>query len=222
MQMIKLNRSNKHLTPLGVVLHETATPEATAQSEWNYFNNNSVKASAHAFIDWKEVIQAIPYDEQAWHAGQTANKIFIGVEMCNTSDPAKFEMVYQNTLNLISDLFIQFNLGYCDKNNLMSHNEVSIKWGETNHTDPTAYLKKFGKTIDTFRTDLNIMLFNKKGQKILFGEVVEKMVIDNALQILTDKGIIDSPEFWKGACNYIMNLDLFIIKIATYIRDNTK
>lgn len=226
MTMLQHNRTYKTFSPCGVVLHETANPEATAQNHFNYFNKAELpagkRANAHAFVDWNELVQCVPYDERGMHAGQTANKKYIGVEMCNTSDPAKFEIVYQNTLNLISDLFIQYDWGYCDNNNLMSHNEVSKKWGETNHTDPTAYFKKFGKTIDIFRTDLNIMLFNKKGQKILYGEVVEKMVIDNALKILVDKGIIDSPEFWKGACNYEINLDLFIIKIATYIRDNTK
>jgi len=49
-QFIKMNRSNKPFTPIGVVLHETATPGATAKNEFNYFNNNKVGASAHGFI----------------------------------------------------------------------------------------------------------------------------------------------------------------------------
>ncbi len=41
-----------------------------------------------------------------------------------------------------------------NKDTLMSHAEVSQKWGETDHNDPIAYFGQFGKTVDNFRSEV--------------------------------------------------------------------
>ena len=64
-RFITKNRSRKVLIPMGIVIHETATPGATAENEYNFFNSAGRNASAHGFVDWKEYIQTIPYDEVA-------------------------------------------------------------------------------------------------------------------------------------------------------------
>ena len=154
---ITKNRPGTPLKPVGMVLHDTATPGATAMNERNYFNNNNVKASAHAFVDWNEIVVTIPFNEVAWHAAQPANSMFLGIEMCvpKPHDAAKFKAVYDATVGLFADSFItKLKVTTVTKANLMSHHEVSLKWHNTDHTDPDAFLKEYGKTMDGFRADV--------------------------------------------------------------------
>lgn len=154
-KFISKNRSYRALLPIGIVLHETATLNATAENEFNYFNNNIVNASAHAFIDDTIIIETIPLNEGAWHAGRTANLSYIGVELCNFGDKKKFEEVWKRAVWYFSYLFINIlKITTVTKDNLMSHYEVSNRWKETNHTDPVDYFYKFGKTVDDFRNDV--------------------------------------------------------------------
>lgn len=160
-KLIANNRSHKAFKPTGIVLHETATPGATAQNEYSYFNNHEkLGKSAHAFIDCTEDIQLIPWDEMAWHAKTQANKRFIGIEMCRpkNDDPKKLEkmlITYYAAVDAFARLFFYvLKIKKVTKENLMSHHEVSLKWKESTHTDPTSYLKEIGKTMDGFRADV--------------------------------------------------------------------
>jgi hypothetical protein len=75
------NRSGLPLNPTGQVVHSTADPGATAQDIRNYFNNHEAEASTHAVIDWNSIVEMIPENEIAWHAGPTANSKFLSFEM---------------------------------------------------------------------------------------------------------------------------------------------
>ena len=152
-KLIQNNRSGSRLSPKGVVVHETATPGATAEREYQYFNSADRGASAHAFVDWEDVIQTIPYDEVAWHAGPTANSRYIGIELCRPSghDPEKFGRVWNNAVSLFADLFREHGFGEVTVDNLLSHAEVSSRWRESDHTDPVGYFAEYGKTVNDFR-----------------------------------------------------------------------
>lgn len=150
-KLLSKNRSYELLVPVGIVLHETATPGATAQNEFLYFNGGDRGASAHGFVDWNGYIQTIPYDEVAWHAGYTANHKYIGIEMCHATNKADFDKVWDNTVEIVVDLINKCGFSI---NELTTHNEVSLRWGETDHTDPIGYFKKFGKTFEDFKNDV--------------------------------------------------------------------
>lgn len=152
-KLIQNNRSGSRLNPIGIVVHETATPGATAEREYQYFNGADRGASAHAFVDWEDVIQTIPYDEVAWHAGPTANSRYIGIELCRPSghDPDKFGRVWNNAVSLFADLFREYGFGTVTVDNLLSHAEVSSRWRESDHTDPVGYFAEYGKTVNEFR-----------------------------------------------------------------------
>lgn len=152
-KLIGNNRSDSRLSPIGIVVHETATPGATAEREYQYFNSADRGASAHAFVDWEDVIQTIPYDEVAWHAGPTANSRYIGIELCRPSghDPEKFGRVWNNAVSLFADLFREHGFGEVTVDNLLSHAEVSSRWRESDHTDPVGYFAEYGKTVNDFR-----------------------------------------------------------------------
>ena len=152
-KLIQNNRSGSRLNPKGVVVHETATPGATAEREYQYFNGGDRGASAHAFVDWEDVVQTIPYDEVAWHAGPTANSRYIGIELCRPSshEPDKFERVWNNAVSLFADLFREHGFGEVTVDNLLSRAEVSSRWRESDHTDPVGYFAECGKTMNEFQ-----------------------------------------------------------------------
>lgn len=164
-RFISMNRSGKTLDAIGTVVHETATPGASDENEYNYFNSGYRGASAHAFVDYDSITQTIPWTEQAWHAGPTANKSYIGIELCNYSDPAKFNEIWNRAVWLFAYVHVKvINVTTINKTTLMSHAEVSNTWGETDHMDPIAYFAKFGKTVDDFRAavqaEINSMISN--------------------------------------------------------------
>jgi len=153
-KLLSNNRSFKTLNAGGMVVHETGNAGATAENHFTYWNRRYVGSSIHAVIDWQEVIQLVPYNEQAWHAGRTANGKYIGVELCRPTEhnPEEFAAVWQNAIDLFSDIFIeQLGITTVTIDNLRSHAEVSNQWHETDHQDPIAYFEEYGLTVDDFR-----------------------------------------------------------------------
>ncbi|OWA37885.1 N-acetylmuramoyl-L-alanine amidase [Saccharibacillus sp. O16] len=86
--------------PAFFVAHDTGNPGASAEAHFRYFNNlQGRSASAHTFIDDKQILEIIPTGtgdepgEKAWHVlynvktdnerfGYNANDAAIGVELC--------------------------------------------------------------------------------------------------------------------------------------------
>jgi N-acetylmuramoyl-L-alanine amidase CwlA len=164
-QFIAKNRSNMALKPIGIVLHETATPGATDENEQKYFNNNKVGASAHAFVDWDSITQTIPWLEKGWHACEPANSMFLGVELCHATTPQQFVEVWKRGVWLFAYLYVNvLKITSVTKANLMSHQEVGLKWKKTTHVDPVAYFGEFGKKVDDFRRDVQTEINNMIGK----------------------------------------------------------
>lgn len=146
--------------PTGIVLHETATPGATAQAEYKYFCKETGR-SAHAFIDWNEDLQIIPWDIKAYHAKSPANEMFIGVEMCHPKghNVEQFNIIYWATVDAFARLYrYVLNIKIVTTANCMTHHEVSAKWKKSTHTDPTSFFNEYGKTMAQFRKDVQYKL----------------------------------------------------------------
>jgi|GEM_PF-1875156 len=140
------NRPGKLLQPQGIVIHSTATPGAPAINIRDYFQNHpEAKASAHTAIDWTTIIEIIPDNENAWHAGPTANRLFIGIELCEPKeyDPAKFADVWNRAVWYAAQKCKKFGwtVAY-----IRSHDQISKQYKETDHTDPIGYFSRYGKT----------------------------------------------------------------------------
>ena len=196
------SRPRTPLKPIGLVLHDTATLGATAQNEHDYFQNHAPRASAHAFVDWNEIHQLIPWNEVAWHAGPTANHSRIGIELCvpKTKDQDKFNKVWNNAVWMFAFLMVNvLKENMVTKENLMSHAEVSNKWKETTHQDPIEYFKQYGKTVDDFRTAVQVKICEIKGTKDNVNIIkVNKQVVDTAKDVQSalialgyDCGVVD-------------------------------
>ncbi len=190
-KFISMNRSKKPLIPRGIVVHETANPGGTAEMHHKYFNSANRKASAHAFVDWNEIIHTIPWNEQAGHAGSYANNRYLGIELCRPKkhDPFKFSEVWKRGIWLFANLYInELNISNITKDNLLSHDEIRIRFGGTNHTDPVAYFNEYGYTVDDFRKSVQNQI-NKMLQ-------LKELTINEAIDYLHKKGYLDSPVYW--------------------------
>lgn len=73
------------MTPTRIVVHNTAN-DASARNEIAYMIRNDNEVSFHFAVDDKEVVQGIPLDRNAWHAGDgangTGNRYGIAIEIC--------------------------------------------------------------------------------------------------------------------------------------------
>lgn len=150
-----MNRTFKLFSPVGMVVHETATPNATDENEVKYYNSGNRHADVHGFIDYDSITQTAPWNERVNGAGPSANSRFIQIELCHFDDPSKFQEIWDRGVWLFAWVFVNIlKMATVTKDNLMGHNEISEKWHETNHTDPYGFFADHGKTVDDFRADV--------------------------------------------------------------------
>lgn len=103
------------MTPMYITVHNTAN-DASAESEIAYMLRNNLSVSYHAAIDDKYVIQAIPYDRNAWHCGDgskgVGNRSSIGLEICySKSGGERYMQAEENAVQYIAKLLHDFGWG---------------------------------------------------------------------------------------------------------------
>lgn len=80
------------MTPKYIVVHNTSN-DASARNEVQYMINNNSSTSFHYAIDDKEIVQGIPENRNAWHAGDgtngPGNRKGIGIEICYSKSGGK-------------------------------------------------------------------------------------------------------------------------------------
>ncbi|MEC1242087.1 N-acetylmuramoyl-L-alanine amidase, partial [Bacillus paralicheniformis] len=154
----------------GIVMHWTATPGASALNERNYFNGTCIAdkryASAHYFVDRKEVQHIIPENEVAYHAHDqnrcyvsflkpNANTTAIGVEMCVEKNGKIHSETVQNAAELVADLCKRYGLS-TDK--IVRHYDV------TNKNCPAPWVRDSSQ-LAAFRKKVDNLLGNKTVSK---------------------------------------------------------
>ena len=82
------------MTPEFIVVHNTAN-DASARNEVAYMVRNNNQVSFHYAIDDKEIVQGIPENRNAWHAGDGGNGLGnrkgLSIEICySLSGGSKF------------------------------------------------------------------------------------------------------------------------------------
>lgn len=81
-------RPGTSLAPTTITIHGTANPTSTAKNERGWLTNpsNNRTASYHYVVDAVNVIEVIPPNEVAYHAGDSfGNRTSIGVEICESN-----------------------------------------------------------------------------------------------------------------------------------------
>ncbi|MDA1763110.1 N-acetylmuramoyl-L-alanine amidase family protein [Bacillus cereus] len=101
------------MTPEFITVHNTYN-DASAENEISYMIGNNNSVSFHVAVDDKEAVQGIPFDRNAWHAGDgngNGNRKSIGVEICySLSGGDKYYKAEDNAAIVIAQLMKQFNI----------------------------------------------------------------------------------------------------------------
>lgn len=116
------------MTPTRIVVHNTAN-DASANNEVSYMIRNNEKVSFHFAVDDKEIVQGIPLDRNAYHAGDGSgkgNREGIAVEICySKSGGDRFVKAEQNAAKFIASLLKERGWGI-DK--VTKHQDYSGKY----------------------------------------------------------------------------------------------
>ncbi|MGM9988726.1 MAG: N-acetylmuramoyl-L-alanine amidase family protein [Bacillaceae bacterium] len=115
------------LYPQYLTIHNTDN-DASADNEVKNVINNSKQTGFHLAIDDKEAVQSIPFNRNAWHAGDgngPGNRKSIGIEICySLSGGSHFYKAIDNAVEIVADLAKQFNIPI---ENIVQHNKWSGK-----------------------------------------------------------------------------------------------
>ncbi|PHA49427.1 N-acetylmuramoyl-L-alanine amidase [Bacillus pseudomycoides] len=136
----------------GVVAHSTATPEAPAINIQKYETRTWRNAFVHYAVDWNETIQIADTKYIAYGGGPGANKRFVHVELCETSDYDKFKVSYDKYVKLLAKILRDRGLSV--EKGLWTHYDVTKYLGGTDHEDPLDYLRSHGVSEAQFRADV--------------------------------------------------------------------
>ena len=146
-----------------LVVHYTAGFNDHAENNGIYFSREYVGASAHYFVDDREIVQSVPDDQVAWHCGgrqyfhpQCRNGNSIGVEMCTRWTDGQYwitERTQENTRELLWTLMQQYDI---PPENVIRHYDVTHKCcpapfcgaGEQNWVDFKEALMRYWKLED--------------------------------------------------------------------------
>ena len=108
------------MTPKYITIHNTGNT-ASARNEASYMNSNSNYTSYHVAIDDKEAVQVVPFNRNAWHAGDSqgqGNRASIGIEICYSMDngysgamSARYKQAQENTALYVAYVLHQYGWG---------------------------------------------------------------------------------------------------------------
>lgn len=112
-----------------VVVHNTAN-DAAAENEIKYMIGNDKKVSFHYAVDDKEIVQGIPTNRNAWHAGDgsngNGNRKGIAIEICySKSGGDRFIQAEKNAAEFIASILKEKGWGI-DK--VKKHADFSKKY----------------------------------------------------------------------------------------------
>nr|WP_321406499.1 N-acetylmuramoyl-L-alanine amidase [uncultured Carboxylicivirga sp.] len=148
-----------------IVAHDTGNPKSTARNNRDYYERtrNEVSASAHIFVDDKEIIECIPAltsasPEKAWHVlynvpndnqlfGYNANDAAIGVEYCYGSN-INADEAYRKYIWVMAKICHAYNLD--PAKSIVGHCFLD----PARKTDPVTGLLKSRRTYDQLLKDV--------------------------------------------------------------------
>ncbi len=181
-------RAAEKITPSDIMIHSTACPGVKAKRFAAAFDTpmpNGSEVCCHGFLDDAEFYQILPYTYNGWHAGGSANRTHIGIEICepyNYTDKKYFETVKQNAISLCADLCEKYGISY---KRITTHCEGYQKGIASNHSDIHHWWKVYHKyTISDFREDVRKELEErrmatvyKKGDSCIGVLAIKEMLI---------------------------------------------
>ena len=210
------------MTPRFLVVHNTAG-DASAENEIKYMQNNNAKISFHYAIDDKTVIQGIPENRNAFHAGDgvngRGNRYGLSIEICySKSGGNKFVQAEENAAEFIAGLLKKYGW---DISKVKKHQDFSGKYCPHRTLDMgwdrflnmiKSYIKEDEPMTAEERIKFNELVkavsslaerVDKLDSKMIYGYVDDNMPswARPTISKLIEKGIL------KGNANGNLNLD---------------
>lgn len=117
-RLVKYNYSSRGGEKIKyIVIHDTGNTgkKADADAHFNYLNTGNRGASAHYFVDDKQILRVIRDEDKSWSCGDgkgkygITNENSIGIEMCINYD-GDFKKTYKNTIRLTKHLMKKYNI----------------------------------------------------------------------------------------------------------------
>lgn len=154
--------SNQKTNNNFITIHSTATPNATAKEEAQYFKNNWLSSEAYVqlVVDDQDCYLIGDIGYVAWGAGPTANfNSPVQIELCEfPNNPVRAQEAYTNYIHLIRQfcdiLGIPKKLDRGLAKEVRTHNYWARTNHETSHTDPQTYLASIGISFEQLRSDV--------------------------------------------------------------------
>ena len=204
------------MTPEFVVVHNTAN-DATAQNEIKYMISNDNQVSFHFAVDDKEVVQGLPTDRNAWHAGDGAsgrgNRYGIAVEICySKSGGVRFENAEKNAAKFIAQLLKERGWGI-DK--VKKHQDFSNKYCP--HRTLDKGWASFVNMIKDYLNELNKPVQSTQSSSMSVGDKVK--VKTTATHYATGQSM---ASFVKGSTYEVTRIDgnkLLLSDIVSWVWD---
>jgi len=160
-------RSGLAITPevKFIVAHDTGNSGSTAAANVAHYENtnNDIYASAHIFVDDKEIIECIPAltsnrPEKAWHVrynvtadndmyGYEANDTAVGIEYCHGPN-INADEAYKRYVWITAYTCFKFTLD--PKSSIVGHFLLDPE----RRTDPVSGLRASGRTYEQFLQDV--------------------------------------------------------------------
>jgi N-acetylmuramoyl-L-alanine amidase len=168
--------AGKTIIPRGIMVHSTGANNPTLKryvgpddgllgtnrynNHWN--NVGTRRVCVHGFIGkladgTVATYQTLPWNHRAWHCAGKGNDTHIAFEICEDGlkDPVYFNAVYKEATELCAYLAQMYGISV---QNIIGHYEGHKLGIANNHGDPKNWFPKFGKSMDTFREEVRMLL----------------------------------------------------------------
>ena len=204
------------MTPEFIVVHNTAN-DASAANEVKYMISNNNQVSFHFAVDDKEVVQGLPTDRNAWHAGDggsgRGNRCGIAVEICYSKNGGiRFENAEKNAAKFIAQLLKERGWGV-DK--VKKHQDFSNKYCP--HRTLDKGWASFVNMIKDYLNELNKPVQSTQSSSISVGDKVK--VKTTATHYATGQSM---ASFVKGSTYEVTRIDgnkLLLSDIVSWVWD---
>ncbi|WP_310794749.1 N-acetylmuramoyl-L-alanine amidase [Lysinibacillus sp. A4] len=208
------------MAPQFITVHNTAN-DAPAENEILYMLTNSNQVSYHVAVDDKNVIQAIPFNRNAWHCGDgqgNGNLKSIGVEICYSKNGgARYAIAEENAVQYIASLLKQYGWGiervkkhqdwngkYCP-HRILSEN----RWN--------SFLNRIKKAMESNESEQQT---EKDDDIMKFTSTTAKAAVRDYIQQAVDKELIDKTWLEKFDNGSMTSGDFEGLKIIIAQRSN--
>ena len=175
-------KAGRTITPKGIMIHSTGANNPNLKryvgpddgllgknqynTHWNQAKPDGRQVCVHGFIGKLAdgtiaTYQTLPWNHRGWHAGGDANNTHISFEICEDglTDATYFNKVYKEAVELCVHLCKLYNL---TEKKIIGHYEGYRLGIASNHSDPSNWFPKHGKSMDTFRADVKKLLAEDK------------------------------------------------------------